>query len=137
MQIYSRKYHISFDAGFFGFIRDNWENKSLRDRLTVLMKSANNLVSDLNESEKFLVKVGLYNLPYDSLKDRYLAAFEEGDPSLFRSLIARYYKDRVMDLWLALMQRQGSAPVDQESKYDEEFAHLSSLFLKPPPFIHH
>jgi DNA-binding MarR family transcriptional regulator len=157
LQIYSIKNVIPFDTGFFKFLEENWENEALQLRLLVLIKTSNNMVQDMNDLDKenvlkFLetrldgllkgkISIGLreettklqksldvYNISYCKLKKKYLKYFEEEkDPSIYRSIIHREHKEKMMDLWLALMTQRASAPMSKKSKYDTEFSILQSL----------
>ena len=152
IQFFSRKYLIPYDAEFFNFINENWKNSFLQERLRVLIKSCRSMVQEFSDEDKtkvlnlvgsklqkvikkkgssglrtetqgFLKELGVYNLPYETLRDLYLESIEgDQDPRLFREILISDHQDRIMDLWLSLMEGYASASSEKKSRYDDEFS---------------
>jgi DNA-binding MarR family transcriptional regulator len=154
VQILTRQYVIPYDSGFFKFLEDNLDEDQIKPVLVTLIKSAQNIVRDLDTNErenvlailgsksvslaekgkssaikiettKLLKELGAYDVPYEELKELYLKQRHNGkNTSLFRSLILKNHRDDLMDLWLSMMDKFESATEAEKLWFEQEFALL-------------
>jgi hypothetical protein len=154
IQILSKQYRIPFDSGFFPFLEKHINDEEIRPVLVTLIKSTRNIVGGMNPEEKekvlaelgsklqaiaekekseglnneikrLLEQLGAYNKPYKELKDLYLEQRHSGDdPALFRSLLLKNHRDKLLDLWNLMMDHYEHATDEVKGWFEREFALL-------------
>jgi len=154
IQILSQRYIIPFESGFFSFLKDHLNNKQIRPVLVALLKSARNILRDLNPENKkkiltllgsklhdfakviksealkyesfyLLEELGAYNIPYQELKAMYLEQRYTNDSTdMFRSLLLKDHKDNLMDLWISMLDLYEQASESEKRWLDQEFTQL-------------
>jgi DNA-binding MarR family transcriptional regulator len=154
IQISSRQHIIPYDSGFFPFLERHINDPKIRPVLVVLIKSAQNIVEEMNQNDKVILleklgskfqtlvdkgdsgalkretmnllkELGAYNKPYKELKDLYLKQRHSGNnPDLFRSIILKDHRDKLMDLRVSMMDQYESATETEKQWFDQEFALL-------------
>ena len=154
VQILSRQYIVPHDSGFLDFLDKHMNDKEIRPVLVVLIKSARSIVGEWSPEEKesvlttlgsklqaladkgdpeairketmnLLQELGAYDKPYEELKELYLKQRHcSKDPAFFRSLILRNHREKLMDLWISLMDLYESANEAERQWFEQEFALL-------------